>query len=297
MTSRAAAWLMATRPRTLTAAAAPVIVGTAVAASLGGFRPLPALAALIGALLIQIGTNLANDYYDFVKGADTAERVGPTRVTQAGLVEPIVVKRAMIGVFALATLVGAALVSIGGWPIVVNGLLSIASGVAYTGGPFPLGYNGLGDLFVFVFFGLVAVAGTTYVQTLLFEPLALAAAVPVGALATAVIVVNNLRDADTDARANKNTLAVRFGRSFARREYMALLATAFAAAPAFAWITGSFWHLLPLAALPLAFPLLRSVFTQVGAPLNATLGATARLLVVHAALFAAALVLARPPLG
>lgn len=289
--SRARAWLLATRPRTLTAAAAPVIVGSAVATQLGSFRPLPALAALVGALLIQVGTNLANDYYDFIKGADTHERVGPLRVTQAGLIAPRTVRRAMIGVFALAAAVGVYLVTVGGWPIVAIGLLSIASGIAYTGGPWPLGYNGLGDLFVFIFFGVVAVAGTTYVQTLLLEPLAIAAAVPVGALATAVIVVNNLRDADTDARANKRTLAVRFGKRFAQREYAALLATAFAAAPAFAWLTGSPSHLLPLAALPMCVPLLRSVERDRGARLNLTLGATARLLVVHAALFAVALLL------
>ena len=214
---------MAARPQTLTAAAAPVLIGAGLAAFRGGFRALPAFAALVGALLIQVATNLANDYYDFVRGTDTAERVGPVRVTQAGLLEPAEVRRGMFATLAIATLIGCYLVWVGGWPILVVGLLSLGCAVAYTGGPFPLAYHGLGDLFVFVFFGLVAVAGTVWVQMRALLPDALLAGAGVGALSTAILVVNNLRDRATDARAEKRTLAVRLGRTGTAVEYSLLL--------------------------------------------------------------------------
>lgn len=220
--SPGSAWLLAARPRTLPAAAAPVAVGTAVAFREGSFQLLPALAALAGALLIQVATNLANDYFDFLKGADTGERVGPTRVTQAGLLEPRQVRNGMLLVLALALAVGSYLVSVAGLPIVVIGLASLVCAVAYTGGPFPLAYHGLGDVFVFVFFGLVAVTGTTYVQSLAFSWEALWAGVGIGAVSTAILVVNNLRDIPTDARTGKRTLAVRLGVTGTRVEYSAL---------------------------------------------------------------------------
>ena len=182
-------WLLAARPKTLVAAVAPVMVGTGLAVHHGAFAPLPALAALMGALLIQVGTNLANDYYDFVRGADTHERVGPVRVTQAGLLSADAVRRATILVLAAAMLPGAYLVTVGGWPIVWIGLVSVACAVLYTGGPAPLAYHGMGDLFVFVFFGLVAVAGTYYVQAGTWPADAWLAGVGVGALSTAVLVV------------------------------------------------------------------------------------------------------------
>lgn len=215
-------WLLAARPRTLPAAAAPVVVGSAVAFREGHFAPLPALAALAGALLIQVATNLANDYFDFVKGADTGERVGPTRVTQAGLLAPGQVRSGMLLTLVAALAVGSYLVAVAGMPIVIIGLVSLVCAVAYTGGPFPLAYNGLGDLFVFVFFGLVAVAGTTYVQSLAFSWQALWAGVGVGAVSTAILVVNNLRDVPTDTRTGKRTLAVRLGVTGTRVEYSAL---------------------------------------------------------------------------
>ncbi|NNF37201.1 MAG: 1,4-dihydroxy-2-naphthoate polyprenyltransferase [Gemmatimonadetes bacterium] len=216
-------WALAARPRTLPAAAAPVAIGAGLAASRDGFAAGPALAALIGALLIQIATNLANDYYDYVRGGDTDDRVGPVRVTQAGLVSPGAVKRAMLTVLLAALAVGVYLVSVGGWPIVWIGLASLVCAVAYTGGPFPLAYHGLGDLFVFVFFGLVAVGGTVWVQTLTFTPEALWAGAGIGALSTAILVVNNLRDIPTDRIAGKNTLAVRLGVGGSRVEYVAML--------------------------------------------------------------------------
>jgi len=222
----ASAWLLAARLKTLPAAAAPVFIGTGLAALRGVLAPLPALAALVGALLIQVATNLANDYYDFLKGADTEARVGPVRVTQAGLISPDAVKRGMLATLAAALLVGTYLVWVGGWPIVVIGLASLVCAVAYTGGPFPLAYHGLGDLFVFVFFGLVAVSGTYYVQGGVWAPEALLAGVGVGALSTAILVVNNLRDIDTDALAGKRTLAVRLGRRGSQAEYLVLVAAA-----------------------------------------------------------------------
>jgi 1,4-dihydroxy-2-naphthoate octaprenyltransferase len=284
------AWVMASRPKTLTAALAPVMVGTAVAFGLHVGRALPALAALVGAMLIQIGTNLTNDYYDFKKGADTAERVGPQRVTQSGLIAPATVLRAATGCFGLAVLVGVYLVAIGGWPIVVIGLASVASGDAYTGGPFPLGYNGLGDLFVFVFFGFVAVAGTFYVQALTLAPAVWPAAVSVGAIGTAILVVNNLRDVQTDAKAGKRTLAVRLGPTAARVEYVLLLALAYACPVTMSALhLASAWVLLPLLSLPVAVSPLRRVLTENGGALNPALGGTARIQLVFGVLFAAGL--------
>ncbi|MDZ7778895.1 MAG: 1,4-dihydroxy-2-naphthoate polyprenyltransferase [Gemmatimonadota bacterium] len=231
MTSRAAAWLLAARPRTLTAAVAPVAAGTGLAVHHGAVAPGPAVAALVGAGLIQIGTNFANDYYDFVRGGDTDERVGPVRVTQTGMLKPEAVKRGMIGALVAAAVVGAYLVWIGGWPVVAIGVASLACAVLYTGGPFPLAYHGLGDLFVFLFFGLVAVGGTYYVQALAWPPEALLAGAGVGALSTAILVVNNLRDLPTDARAGKRTLAVRIGPRATKAEYAALLLVALVVPP------------------------------------------------------------------
>ncbi|HEX9603636.1 MAG TPA: 1,4-dihydroxy-2-naphthoate polyprenyltransferase, partial [Myxococcales bacterium] len=278
-------WLLAARPRTLTAAVVPVLVGMAVAAAYGGFRPLPALAALLTAMCIQIGTNFANDFHDFQRGADTHERVGPQRVTQSGLVAPRTVRAAALGTFGVALVIGIYLAVVGGWPILITGLASIAAGWAYTGGPWPFGYHGLGDLFVFVFFGLVATAGTTYVQLHAVPPAAWIAAVPVGALATAILVVNNLRDIATDARAGKRTLAVRLGADATRVEYVVLLVVAFAAPFALLPLARP-WVLLPLASLPLAAAPLRLVFRGQGAELNAALGTTARLHLAYGALLA-----------
>jgi len=283
-------WILAARPRTLTAAVVPVVIGTAVAASYGAMRPLPALAALFAAICIQIGTNFANDYHDFQRGADTHERVGPPRVTQSGLVPPRTVRAAALYAFGAAFVIGIYLALVGGWPILLTGVASIAAGWAYTGGPWPFGYHGLGDLFVFVFFGLVATAGTTYVQMHAVPPSAWIAAVPVGALATAILSVNNLRDIATDARAGKRTLAVRLGASATRTEYVLLLVVSFAAPLVLATMARP-WVLLPMAALPLAAIPLRLVFRARGAELNRALGATARLQLVYGLLLAAGLVL------
>jgi 1,4-dihydroxy-2-naphthoate octaprenyltransferase len=253
-------WAMASRPRTLTAAILPVVVGSALAAADGAFRPIPALAAFLGAIAIQIGTNFANDYFDAVKGADR-ERQGPIRVTQAGLVTRGQIRRAIAIAFGFAFLCGIYLVAVAGWPIAAVGILSILSGLAYTGGPYPLGYHGLGEIFVFVFFGLVAVAGTYYVQALRLTASVVLLACPIGLLSTAILVANNLRDAETDRRSGKLTLVARHGRGFGRIEYAALLAGAFAIPPAlFLAHRLPAGGLLPLLALPLAAPLLRQCF-------------------------------------
>lgn len=287
-------WLLAARPKTLPAAAVPVIVGTALAVSEMVFQPGPALAALAGALLIQIGANFANDVFDFKKGADTSGRLGPVRVTQAGLLTPGQVLAGMWITFGLTALVGLYLSLVGGWPIIVIGVLSIISGIAYTGGPYPLGYHGLGDLFVFVFFGLAAVAGTYYVQAGTLNPLVFWAAAPIGLLATAILVVNNLRDIETDRAAGKKTLAVRFGVRGAQVEYILLVGLAYLAPPAM-WFLGvsPAWVLLTWFSLPLAWSQVQLILKTTGRPLNQALAGTARLELLFGILFSAGLIIDR----
>lgn len=288
-------WLLAARPKTLTAAVVPVVVGTGLALGQGMAVLWPALAALAGAMLIQIGTNLTNDYYDFRKGADTHERVGPTRVTQSGLIAPQTVLVAGAGCFALATLVGVSLVARGGWPFVVIGVASVVAGWAYTGGPYPLGYHGLGDVFVMVFFGLVAVPGTFYAQALQLVPAVWPAAMAIGATGTMILVVNNLRDLETDERAGKHTLVVRFGRGFGRGEYLLLLALALAMPVTMVAMGWARWPvLLALLATPLVWPPLSRVLRTTGATLNPALGGTARFQAAFGLLLALGAWLGRP---
>ncbi len=278
-------WVAAARPRTLPAAIVPVVVGLALAARAGSLAIGVGAATLAAAILIQIGTNLANDYYDFVAGADTSERLGPRRITQAGLAAPTTVRSAAFGVLAAAGLVGCYLVAVGGWPILLIGVASLVAAVAYTGGPWPLAYHGLGDVFVFVFFGVVAVSGTVLLQTGAISGLAVLASLPVACLATAILVVNNLRDLATDARAGKRTLAVRIGAAATRRQYAALVAAPFAVLAALAVPLGPA-VLIALAALPLAVAEVRALGRRTGAELNASLAGTARLHLVFGALFA-----------
>lgn len=275
----ARAWLLAIRPRTLAVAVGPVAVGTAVAAASDSADPVIASAALLGALLLQIGCNFANDVYDSEKGADTADRLGPPRAVQLGLLSPGQLRRGMGAVFGLAGCVGLYLTAVAGWPVIAIGLVSMLAAFAYTGGPYPLGYHGLGDLAVFVFFGVVAVVGTDYVQTLRFSLDALAASIPVGMLATAVLVVNNLRDIETDRVAAKRTLAVRIGASGARAEYGLLVLGAYLAPVGLLlWGGRSGWVLLPWLTLPFAMRLWAKVRGGAsGAALNPVLAATAQL--------------------
>ncbi|MCX7706462.1 MAG: 1,4-dihydroxy-2-naphthoate polyprenyltransferase [Anaerolineae bacterium] len=280
------AWIMASRPRTLPAAIAPVVVGTALAVHDGAFRPPAALVALVAALLIQIGSNFANDLGDYLRGTDARERVGPLRVTTAGLLSPREVQTGMIVVFGLAAVCGLYLISLGGWPILLIGILSIAAAIAYTAGPLPFGYYGLGDLGVFVFFGLAAVCGTYYVQAHTLTPAVWLVAVAMGCLVTAILVVNNVRDADTDSAAGKRTLAVLLGRRGARIEYLILLAIAYVV-PLILWLVLGYRPgvLLAWLTLPLAYRHTRAVFTVLGPALNKTLAGTAQLAVAYALAF------------
>lgn len=283
-------WVLASRPKTLWAAVTPVLVGTACAIAVSGFVPGPALAALGVAVSIQIGTNLSNDVLDFDRGADTKRRVGPARAVQSGLLSRGQVWAGACVAFGISVAFGLYLVAVAGWPVLVLGGLSIASGLLYTAGPWALAYTGLGDLFVLLFFGLVSVCGTVYVQALQVPVAAWWSGLAVGALATAILVTNNLRDREEDALAGKRTLVVRFGPRFARFEYAALLLLAhLATLPLLPGL--GFWPLLSWLALPLAAVVLRSVWGGEGAALNASLAATARLLLVFGVLLSAGIVL------
>jgi 1,4-dihydroxy-2-naphthoate polyprenyltransferase len=285
-------WIGAARPRTLPAAVAPVLMGSALAAHDGRFEVVAAVLCLGFALLVQVGTNFANDYYDFVNGADTAARVGPRRAVAAGLVSPAQMRRVMFAVFAAAFGLGLSLIAWGGPWLLVVGLSSIAAGIAYTGGPFPLGYRGLGDLLVFIFFGLVAVNATYFVQTGTVTADGVLAAVPIGLLAANILLVNNYRDAETDAVAGKRTLVVRLGRGWARVQFIASLAMA-AAMPEIFWTRGYRpWCLLPLLLLPWGFAQARRLNTHASAPeLIRLLGDSGKLLALYAALFGLGLLL------
>lgn len=290
--SRTALLLRAARPQTLPAGLVPVLVGTAVAHRSASANLLVGVVALASALFIQIGANYANDVFDAEKGADGPDRVGPVRAVAAGLVPASAMRVAMWSSFAVATVLGSILVWLAGWPVVAIGVASILAAIAYTGGPFPLGYHGLGDVFVMIFFGLVAVVGTVFVEVRDVTPLAWLAAVPIGALSTAILVVNNVRDRETDARVGKRTLAVRLGKRGGLVEQALLFVTAFACALATAWWLGSVWPLLPLVTMPWAVALWRALRDREGAPLNETLARTAQFLLVFGALYAAGIAVA-----
>ena len=290
--SRLQIWLLASRPKTLPAASAPVIVGSVLAFADASFRIGPALACLLAALLLQIGSNLANDVFDYEKGADQGERFGPTRVTQAGMLTPGEVKRGMLAVFGMSALLGLYLIFIGGWPILALGVAAILSAIAYTGGPFPLGYHGLGDLFVFIFFGLAAVAGTYYVQTLTVTASVWWMSVAMGLLTVAILVVNNLRDIESDRQASKRTLAVSLGEQGARLEYICCLLGAYIV-PVALWGLGELplMSLMIFVTVPTSMRLVRSIFTDSGRVLNKTLDGTGRLELLYALSFALGLIL------
>jgi 1,4-dihydroxy-2-naphthoate octaprenyltransferase len=286
-------WLMAARLRTLPAAVAPVLVGTSIAVTRDVFRPGAFIAALLGAILIQVGTNLSNDYSDARRGADTEERLGPMRVTAGGLVPPRTVLLWTYLTFGAATLCGVYLVAVAGWELLVLGVASILAGVLYTGGPRPYGYEGLGEVFVFLFFGVVAVAGSAFAQLESWPWESFALAVPVGLLVTAILVVNNIRDMDTDRRAGKRTLAVRLGRPKTRTVFGLMVYLAFLTAPV-PWILGALspWLLLPLVLLPAAVMLVRLVRAHTDGPtLNRALARTGMLQLGFCILLSAGLLL------
>jgi 1,4-dihydroxy-2-naphthoate octaprenyltransferase len=281
--SQQQAWILAARPKTLPAAISPVIAGAALAAADGRFAFLPALAALLAALLLQIGSNLANDYFDAIKGVDTPERVGPLRVTAAGLISHRSMRLGMVVVFGLAALIGLYLTWVGGWPILAIGAAAILAALAYTGGPKPFGYMGLGDLFVFLFFGPVALCGTYYVQARTVTNEAILASIALGALITAILVVNNLRDIKSDQMAGKYTLAVRLGVEGTRTEYWLLLVIAYAMPLVLAITSASLWLLAPLLTLPRALQLNTTLrHASDGPTLNRTLAGTAQLSLLFA---------------
>lgn len=288
-------WLLAIRPKTLPAAAASVVVGTALAAYDGGFSLGPALAALTIALLLQVGSNLANDVYDDERGADTADRLGPTRVTSAGLLSRGQVKRGMAVVFALAFALGLYLTWVRGPLVLVIGVAAIVAAIAYTGGPYPLGYHGLGEVFVFLFFGVTSVVGTYWVQTGTTTPVVWLMSVPVGLLIVAIIVVNNLRDIEQDAAVGKRTVAVRIGVRATKAEYAACVAFAYVVVGAAALAEAvPVAAMLSWASLPLAYLTARSVFTETGRALNRSLAGTGQVTLAFSVLFAIGLLLARP---
>lgn len=285
--SKAQAWQLAARPKTLPAAVAPVLVGVGLAFADGVFRVFPALAALVGALLLQVAVNFANDLFDHQRGIDTPDRLGPPRAAALGLLTETEMGRGLALVLLVAVGVGVYLVTVGGWPILVVGVVSILAALAYSGGPFPLASNGLGDLFVFVFFGLVAVGGTYWVQALTLPTHVLLAAVPPGLLITAILVVNNLRDIPTDSQTGKRTLAVILGPRGARIEYTALLIVSYLMLPLFVlmgWI--GYAGLLPFLTLPLAVVATRRVLSDTGRALNPSLGRTANLALYFSVLLA-----------
>jgi 1,4-dihydroxy-2-naphthoate polyprenyltransferase len=288
-------WLMAARVRTLPAAIAPVLVGTSLAGFAHVFHPLRFIAALVGAIFIQVGTNLSNDYSDARRGADTEDRLGPVRVTAGGLVPP---KRVLVATyisFGVAVLAGVYLIAVAGWQLLIVGAASILAGVLYTGGPRPYGYEGLGEAFVFLFFGIVAVAGSYFVQVKHLSWEAFALAVPVGLLAASILVVNNVRDIETDRRAGKRTLAVRLGRERTRALFAAMIYVAYLLAPV-TWLFGPLkpWVMLPWLTLPVAAPIVRTVRNHVdGASLNQALAQTGLLQLSFCTLLAAGILLSR----
>jgi 1,4-dihydroxy-2-naphthoate polyprenyltransferase len=285
--STARVWIAAARPRTLPAAVAPVVVGTACAHAVAAVAWGPAAAALVGAILLQLAANFANDMFDAQSGADGPDRIGPVRAVAAGWIRPAAMKVATAICIFAALLVGSYLVALRGWPLVAIGLSSIAAALAYTGGPWPLGYHGLGDVFVMLFFGFIAVGGTAYVQLGAVPPIAVAAGWAVGCLATAILVVNNARDIKSDTRAGKRTLAVRLGRRGAVIEYVALLIVAYAVAAGMAVCSKSGWPLLAMASAPLALARCREMIGATDGPThNRCLAQTAQLMLLYSVLLA-----------
>ena len=284
-------WIAASRPKTLPAAVAPVMVGAAEATGQGQFDWWPMTICLAFALLVQIATNMANDYFDYIRGADTAERIGPERLVASGRISPTAMRRVAIGLFLTAFLIGLSMVAYRGSEMLVVGVAAIVFGYSYTGGPYPLAYHGLGDVFVIVFFGLVATMGTFYVITGQLSLAVLLLGLPLGLLANNILVVNNYRDKETDEAAGKRTLVVRLGRSFARQQYGWQLAMAYLCVSAYVGINRSFWPLLSLLTIPMGARLIVELRSKEGSALNEHLAKSAQLLLVFSALLALGIVL------
>ncbi len=290
--SKIQAWILASRPRTLAAAVAPVIVGTAITIHDSKFKPLAALVALLCSLLIQIGTNFVNDLFDFLRGTDKADRLGPVRAAVSGLLSVNEMKFGIYFSFGLSFLLGLYLISIGGWLVLMIGVLSILAGIAYTAGPFPLAYNGLGDIAVFIFFGFIGTIGTYYVQANEITAMAFWASIPVGALITNILVVNNYRDREEDSSNGKRTLIVIFGEKFGRFQYLFFMIISYVILfVVYFTFKKEIFVFLPLLSLPLSFKLIRMIFTLKGSELNKTLELTAKLSALYGLLFAVGILL------
>jgi 1,4-dihydroxy-2-naphthoate polyprenyltransferase len=285
-------WLLASRPKTLLAAFVPVMVGSALAVSLAKFNPLVSVVALVCSVLIQIGTNFTNDLYDYLKGADTENRKGPQRVLASGLISVKEIKLGIFLTFLTAFILGLYLVYVGGVIILIIGILSILAGLAYTAGPYPLAYKGLGDIFVFMFFGLIGTMGTFYLHTNELSIPAFLSSIPVGSLITNILVVNNYRDIEEDRLAGKFTLAVKLGKTFTQYQFVFLLVVSFLTPLAlFIFYDFRFWIFLPYLTLPVVYKITRMIFTQDGTHLNNTLELTAKLSAIYGVLFSAGMIL------
>ncbi len=290
--SKLDAWILASRPRTLAAAVMPVIVGSSIAINDSVFHPIAALVALLCSLLIQIGTNLVNDLFDFLHGSDKKDRVGPQRATASGLLTKYEMKVGIFFTFGLSFILGLYLVYLGGIFILLIGIFSILAGIVYTAGPFPLAYNGLGDIAVFIFFGFIGTVGTYYVQANEITAMVFWSSIPVGALITNILVVNNYRDREEDHSNGKNTLAVIFGEKFARMQYVFFMVVSYAILfVVYFTFKKSLLIFLPLLSLPLSIKLIRMIFTLRGRELNKTLELTAKLSALYGLLFAAGILL------
>lgn len=285
-------WLLASRPKTLLAAFVPVMVGSALAISLEKFNPLVSIVALVCSVLIQVGTNFTNDLYDYLKGADTENRKGPQRVLASGLISVNEIKIGIFLTFFFAFILGLYLVYTGGIIILIIGILSIIAGLAYTAGPYPLAYKGLGDIFVFMFFGLIGTMGTFYLHTNELSVAAFLSSIPVGSLITNILVVNNYRDIEEDRIAGKNTLAVKLGKTFTQYQFVFLIVVSFLTPLAlFIFFDFRFWIFLPYLTLPVVYKIIKMLFTYDGVQLNNTLELTAKLSAVYGILFSAGIIL------
>lgn len=285
-------WILASRPKTLAAAVVPVLVGTAITIHDEKFKPLAALFALLCALLIQVGTNFVNDLFDFLRGTDKKDRIGPQRAAVSGILSTFEMKVGICISFGLSLILGLYLIYLGGWFILIIGLLSILAGIAYTAGPFPLAYNGLGDIAVFLFFGFVGTVGTYYVQANEISALAFWSSIPVGALITNILVVNNYRDREEDLSSGKNTLIVIFGEQFGRFQYLFFMIISYLILfPVYFTFKREIVVFLPLLSLPLALKLIKMIYTLRGRELNKTLELTAKLSALYGLLFAAGILL------
>lgn len=290
--SKAEGWFLASRPKTLLAALVPVLVGSAIAVNDGTFAPLAAFIALICAILLQVGSNFVNDLYDFLAGSDKPDRVGPTRVLASGIISAKEMKVGIFLVFLTSFILGLYLVYLGGWLILLIGVISILSAFAYTAGPYPLSYNGLGDIFVFLFFGLIGTVGTYFVQSGNITTLSLWASIPVGALITNILVVNNYRDIEEDKSNGKYTLAVKYGHRFTRFQYIGFMIVSYLILFVVYYTFKQSWVVfLPLLSLPIAIRLMWMIYKYKGTALNKTLELTAKLSAIYCILFAVGIIL------